>query len=54
MQTLQILTYLLFDSSQIQMLKFLSKPVISLSDRNSNKEKNNWKLENTNQYNYLF
>ncbi len=51
MQTLQILTYLLFDSSQIQMLKFLSKPVISLSDRNSNKEKNNWKLENTNQYN---
>jgi len=53
MQILDILTYILLEPSQIKMLKFASKPVISINKRKSSTNKITWNLDNDNEENEI-
>ena len=49
MQILDILTYIILEPNQIKMLKFISKPVISFTEKKNSTNSINWKLEDDNE-----
>ena len=49
MQILDILTYIILEPNQIKMLKFISKPVISFTEKKNSTNSISWKLEDDNE-----